>query len=764
MSFDFLLTSTSAWNGFNPCCCNYDTCGPPTLISQNRDNQACRSGFSPNFKDYPTSGSSQRPDAFDLRVANVHIPIYQSEVITFQQTRAGSRTLAAVSHDAEGEQNGQSQVTSTASFFGQSSTETRYNTLPHEMPASTRSAAGTCPPLSGISVSTPPSGIAVNFLPGTPAGWTVPKYTWNDNRPNDPTSESDPPTKIGTFNLNINGSIYNVTDPELTLQTGIPPNAGYCARVRIKLTIGDGSSAWSQDEWVRKSSALNPCCTETAQQPDFPDCNTGFATGHVQWSTFPIQRGRQLGIWRLTWSTGEESGSYSDYFGCSRQSGEDPEPGDDPNDDFQNPANLSIDPPSLSLNQTFNQTIEWTHDQYKNTVVRTSIYDLSQPPDPEAEGWAGTTNTQSFAATDIEIRKKDDDQNTSSVLSSLQTTASDKLIAFPQDERWGVTITGGIPGVLDGALARAVSWRPRTDGSGSSGAAAGAGNQIYAKIRQTRYAWEVPTGFSGIGNTYVVTWSVGRFSHRWVKWRGEFYEWMRNKYRFLHKPKPGDSNYPKRSDYPSGSTGDAMFAAAILAINNIEDPGDPPVEPEGHEPVVVSGPLTWEWSSDQNESPLVELDQCAPGYPRYPVEPQRSNYPPTQAGTDAYLAAHQSWQNNMNAIKARTARQSNWYLNTPGRYSLDMALPTPPNPLPSTPPPTQAQREQYNRNLAAYNNRMVWYREANQDDYVICDVTYGCGQTPSGPLMFSDTRFATSTLPVIDLETTNPEIYAEWFS
>lgn len=287
-------------------------------------------------------------------------------------------------------------------------------------------------------------------------------------------------------------------------------------------------------------------------------------------------------------------------------------------------------------------------------------------------------------------------------------------------------------------------------------------------FRQMRYRWSVSTEIPGL---YKIVWSIGAFSQQHVAWRAAYYAWAVQKYDFLHKPAPGDDDYPVIGDFtdnPETGEDEAAdgLAAAIAAIYAITDPGAAPTEPSGaFAPVVVTADLEWEWTPAQGERIYETVGVCDPTYsarvPQPPVLPED----PTEEESEDYAAAWEAYNDAIEARQEASKRQSEWYVVTPTDYFRDVVVPSLPAPLPTDPAPTSEQIATHARQTLAHTTLKAEYDAIPRKSLQVCDVRYVCNPNgPAGEIVTYDLGFPQTEIPPLDPENENPRLWTAWWT
>lgn len=755
MNEDFEIADTADVNRANPCCCPEAECLYAEIQFQNRDSDLCKGGATPWFKNYDDPESY--PNAFDILSVGKLMPLYKREVYSYLAEKNGEKSETW--EYSSGHVVSQTfKFESTVNFSFTTTVDREYGQVKEFWPRGSE-PLGYCPPEStifaaeavadGVKTLAAVDGI-VQVVLSTP-----------DVRPNHPTDvdEDGKPVKAGWFQFSVDGQTYGLSGPEFTINLNEGDTT--CHEFSVRHLCG-GNGKWSKPKVFSLKS--NPCCKD----PEPPGCGD-YTEGNAIWSG--TREYLQSGGNRWTSTYSNTSGGSSTDTGDT---------GCDDNGVSNIPPGLiggifgSIFIPQVALQYTLSTTadkveFERTATENKTTLSWTVNRSGSNPLDPDVPdppGWRGAMWNESGTARIVEKTTYSDDQNQGkSTIEQMFSTLLGKVKGYSKTYGWGITISGGW---FDGGNARAVGGYPETQGGGFGGLA-----QLWVKIRECRFRWKVPD--EHVGTTYKTKWNIGRFHDRWITWRAEYYEWAVKKYTFLHKPKPGDPDYPKLADFyndPSTPVNEAQTALkeAIDAIKAIPDPGAAPPEPVELRPEIIGKQEIWEWTSSQGEQPDEAIDRCDPTkYSRElhePTKPKRTDF-----GTeDLFKAAVESYKTALAAYKAAVAkrkadskRQSPWFIITPDKWSDWRGKPDPVPDLPKTPPPTESDRKAHALAVKRYDFLLGRYKSEPHSGLYVCNVRHICLESPYGTIENTDFRFPNTKLPTLDPTKEDPARWDDWY-
>lgn len=751
----FEMSDTDDLNAANPCCCREAACYYAQIDYQSRDSEICKGGWNPYFKQ--NDNPETYPNALDLETYGKLVPLYKTSTYTSHIVKSGkvSQTWEYSSSHVVS----QTFKWEASLEFDFTTTITSENQKPlDEWPAGSQ-PLGPCPPESAVFAgNASASGIKI----GEAVEDIVPVIlSTPDVRPNHPSEvdENGKPAKAGHFEWRVDGSFVGLGGNVFTIHLNKSDTT--CHEFTVRHICG-GAGKWAKPKVFSLNG--NPCCKEAEKQSCRDD-----TTGNPQWSSSQ----KYLSDGGSTWTS-----SYSNTSGDSSS-----DSGTGSACDGSVPDNV---PPGI-VGGTFGSIflpyhpLQWIDVLNADTVHtdRTVAEEIAtftwkennnsenplDPEEPDPPGWRAASQNDNGTAKLVEKTTLSNDQNQgSSTVDGMFATLLAKAKAYPESFGWGITLGGGV--FPSGSEARAIGGYPESAG-GTNGIGI-----IFARIREIRFRWEVPDNHDG--TSYKTQWNIGRFHDRWVTWRGEYYQWAVKKYDFIQKPKPGDENYPKLSDFwndPTTPENEAKEALkwAIEALDAIKDPGNAPEEPKDLKPEIISSPSPWVWFDTQGEKPDERIDACDPTkYSRELHEPDRPKredfYTDEQfkAAAESYKSALESYRADVAARKAASKRQSPWHIITPDKWSDYRTKPDPVQPLPEN--PDENDRKAHDRATKRYNFLLGRFNSTHHASLVICNVRHTCNiGDPAGEIENWDRRFPTTELPPLNPTKEDPSRWADWY-
>lgn len=734
MDIPFEMAGIPDWNAANPCACPEPECEFATLTMQAREVETCIGGFGPNTMDYAPDGSVSYPDAFDERSNGVLWPLYRTRT---ESTRV---VISATAHDHAERYSGGVLVDSfdavaATEYDVTDSVDEGFQRLPEYWPAS-NIPLGNCPPEDTILPVAAPAGLSSSA--GTPADGLVPvSLSWTENRDDDTRPESDPGDgsplpKMGFYQVKVDGVDYLSDEPEWLVSLSEGDATCHEFRVRHLLTGAPFERAGQWSAAVAFSLTGNPCC-----EPEPQGCSDP-THGNNQRSATPAAI-----LSMDSWTAGAESGHNPQCGGAT--------PAD--------PTGLGIYLVSASAGPITGVSSSRTATTIADVTTRAQSTPNTSSADPGVSGWQiSISESSGTGSTTVATTLSDDRNGGQTTVDSLFDAALATLAGWDDSYGWGISLGGtSWPEWSAGADALAVGSFPETDGSGSILTG------LYARVRELRYQWVIPADY--VGDKHTTAWDVARFPLVWLEWRTARYAWAVAKHAFLHKPEPGDDDYPQPGDFDDPDD----YAAAVAAIDAITDPGDEPEEPADDLPEIVDSPDPWEWTSEQAERDPEAIDACDPTYSARtliePVEPASEDYPDSETFDTAHAAwvtAHTQWALDVAARAEASKRESDWYRFVPDRISSYRDKPAPVPDLPTTPPPTDAEVAAHTLAVAVYDNRLAKYNAARREVFLICNVRHTCGDSPYGPLATYDLWFHTTSLPPLHPAEEDPARWVLW--
>lgn len=750
MNEAFEMSDTAEVNAANPCCCPEAECLYAEIQFQNRDSEICKGGFTPNVRNYDTPESW--PNAFDLLSVGKLIPCYKKQTYSYLAEKSGQKS-ETWEFSTSGAVSDTFVFASKVNFSFTTTIESEYQQPLDFWPAGSE-PAGYCPPESLIFAK---SASASGYRKLAAVDGIVPVVLITpDVRPNHPTevNEDGSPVKIGGFEFRVDGVSFS-SGPEFTIHLNEDDTTCHEFRVRH---VCNGAGKWSKPFVFSLNS--NPCCKE----PEPMACNE-YTTGNAIWSGTReyLQSGGYQ--WTSTYSGDGDPSTDTGDNGCD----------DDGNISNLPPGLIGSFIGQLALQYIFTDipdsiAFARTPEERSFTQSWTESFSNSIPIEmPDPGGWRQANASESGTARIVEKTTYSDDQNQGkSTINSMFATLLGKVKGYSKSYGWGITIGGEW---FSSGNAQAVGAYPETQAGGFGTVA-----QLWIKMRECRFRWKVPDEHEG--TTYKTKWNIGWFHDRWITWRAEYYDWAVKKYTFLHKPKPGDPDYPKLADFyndPSTPANGAQTALkeAIDAINAIPDPGAAPAEPVELRPEIVGKQEIWEWSSSQGEQADEVIDRCDPTkYSRElhePMKPKREDY----ATDDLFKAAVESYKTTVEDYKAAVAkrkadskRQSPWYIinpDKPDKWSDWRGKPDEVPDLPKTPPPTEGDRKAHALAVKRYNFLLGRYKSEPHSGLYVCNVRHICLESPHGTIENADHRFPSTKLPTLDPTKEEPDRWADWY-
>jgi len=750
------MLSVDDWNRRNPCCCAMPPCPLAEVEIEHRDLEECRYGFEPFFKSNTPEDTDPEPwpDAFDpYGTPGDLIPVYKLREEQQRQQLGGVVTLEAKLFGTGDVEVDSFTYTATTAFDETVSRGAEYQKELHEWPAGNY-PLGVCPP--EISELPPAAPGSLSATVGTPADGLVPVVLgWMENRS---TYVVDGDTyRYGFYQVMLDGESPFDWDGD-SFEIHLTEGDETCHEFRVRAVCGSPGQ-WSEPKVF--SLTGNPCC-----EPEPLPCNF-YTEGNYVSSVTQDARNKKTG----TWTAGTESGTFDE---CDMELPTDP-------------TELGLIWKTVVYLMPSTLTDSWeTRVPSRRDQVAVKVVNEPNPhpsPDPTDHSWQLTdeTATGSLSITPpggTLIPNVAEISTISTVLSvdqnSGETTAEAMFAAVAAEAAalddswgWGMTISGyDWP---DGASAPA-HWPVIGD--------AAMGRVLRCRYRQIRVRFAVADAHTG--TVCRTVWNLARFSDQWLVWKGEYYTWAVAKYAYLHKPAPGDPDYPVLADFSEAENPADALAAAIAAIDAITDPGDAPAEPVDLRPVVIGEPNVWDWTIAQTEGPFETIPDCDPTKaareivePTPPAPLGESPTPEEIEAHDAAVAAYEAALADYNAAVAKTARQSPWFIVSPDRYSRELTkpvAPTEPDPLGESPTPEEIAAHElattiYLRKLAEYEAMLAIWEDARRESIQICDVATICSpNSPYGPVPNYDPNFLTTTLPALDPATANPTVWAAWWT
>ncbi len=741
MNITFEMAGTYDVNAANPCCCPEALCADAEIEYQSREVYLCKGGFTPNIKteDHP---------GFDLDTYGVKMPLYKTKTVTSNVSKSGNIsstwkwTSAGVVHATY-------KWSSSVGYNFTTTVVSEYEQPLHHWDAGSE-PLGYCPPESLIFAGS--AGTNGTKIDAAVDGIVPVTLLATDVRPEHPTEVDGDghPLKLGTYEWRVDGSSAGSTDaPELLIH--LTEGDTTCHEYIVRHVCG-GAGKWSEPRIFSLND--NPCCKEPEAMP----C-TSYTTGNPQWSA--SQEYVMGGGYKWTSASTPESGSASTQSGtgggCIPPASS---PTNIPNDLESNPW-FAADFPFYWMDDLNSSTVSVSITQVSTTETITWIANTNNTftpnPDDDPPGWVSTAYSESgsVVVTNKTLFSNDQNQGTASV-DALFNKAAAMAKGYTDTWGWG----------NGGSSARADGGYPETQGG-----TAGIGI-LFVRFRQIRHRWKVPDSHDG--SAHKTQWNVGRFHDRWMTWRGEYYEWAVKKYAFLQKPKKGDDNYPKLSDFwndPSTTENEAKDAlkSAIDALDAIKDPGKAPEEPTDLKPEIVSSPEPWTWNDSQGEQPDERIDACDPTkYARElhkPEEPKRDDFATDEqykAAVESYKSALATYNAAVAARKAASKRQSPWFIITPDKWSDYREKPDPVPPLPDDP----TEDDKKARELAGkrYNFLLERFNSTHHASLLVCNVRHTCNiGDPNGEIENWDLTYPTTSLPALDPAKEDPARWAEWY-
>ena len=748
------------WNRANPCCCDLPPCPLVIVEIQHRDLEECRYGFEPYYQSNTPedTGPEPWPDAFDrYQAAGTLIPVYKTRTESWRYEAAGVVTLKARLYGAGDVEVDAFNYTATTSFDGSKTRGAEYGKPREDWPAG-NIPAGPCEPLS--SQLPPGAPGTLDASAGTPVDGIVPvTLSWADNRHSH--MEDGEPVLEGAFEVLVDGTSFGWDTNSFDLNMAAGDESCHEFQVR---TVSGSAGPWSPPHVF--SLTGNPCC-----EPEPLPCNQ-YTEGN--WISSVSQN-----AWNQvdgSWETDDDSAVIDS---C------------DPH--------FPTDPTGLGL--TFNTILTladpgatgtWqtrTPDTWETVSYKVVNEPNSAPtPDPtdhswqvteeSAEGTLSVTPPGGSLVTQVAV-KTTEKTEFSNDLNDGETTAEEMFSAVQSeaaalDDTWGWGMTIGGYEWPAGASAPA-HWPVIGD--------AAMGRVLRCRYREIRVRFTVPEDHTG--TVCRVVWKVARFAAQWLAWRDEYFTWALAKYAYLHKPHPGDPDYPVLADFwddPETLENEAAeaLAAAIAALDAIEDPGAAPEEPVALRPEVIGEEHQWDWTIEQTVQPFETIADCDPTKaaremlePTPPPALEPGATPEEIAAHEAAVAAYEEALAEYEHAVAMTARQSPWSIVSPDRYTRELTEPEPPAsvpPLGDSPSPSDIAAHTlavaiHDRKQAEYEAMLEIWQAARRESIQICDVATICSpNSPYGPIRNYDPGFPTTSLPPLDPATTNPEIWRPWWT
>lgn len=799
------------------CCCPERVC-PKGIIEQDvRVARSCKPGYLPFFKVYNGDNTIDYASAFDVRSAGVSVPVYKHQEISSSAISTASIAIRA-KHYTAGTADGTYSFNSRYSLSSSASIASEFLKPMEHWPASNQTA-GPCPDRSTITPDGIPSPTfsilatgdtdGIPFPePGDPPVTTVAvKFSWLDVRVDDPDSETEPPAKLGSYEVSLDGGSAipaGISHDDGTGTLTFNPTA-YVAifadsdhaihTIRARLVIGGSNGQWSTPVTFNIAS---PACADFVG-----DCETWSTTGNLQ-VTPDAATVAAAESWTSINSTTDPT-TQTGGSTCPETVG-----GDPPTGATNVPADLGVLPnngANLIAAANHRETISDTQSPSTYAVIQRGSWPIPDPDhedgpgdpptDPPAEvdptppegetlsGWYVTLDYQVATITTNETTERTVDQNGGyGTVASMRSAAASIVSGWDGEWAWGhganyITIELG-PDLNVSHGVRCYGSYPITDGYTV------AGGSLFCSYAQMRYRWEVPSASLFTGNSYRVRWSVAKFDDRWMIWRERYIVWALKKKAFLTKPEPGDPDYPVLADYfddPDTPVNEAQeqLDAAIALIDAITDPGSAPAEPTDLRPSIV-GTYEWEWSKDGATSrPIPVLDFCDPTRLTRESEhlemsppPDRADFPEGTEGDEAYAEAVADRDAAIASWNERSKRLSDWYTIDPDRASDAMQPKTGAGPLASDYQNSEGKwnpggEDAYNAAHAAWESSVAWRaarfssHERIHESYRICDVRFSCGASLGGDLAEEwDRSYPTTSLPVIDATSINSWDWYWW--
>jgi hypothetical protein len=734
----------SDFNALSPCCCPAAECPQPVFEYQYRDSVSCKGGFSPWLKNDST------PNGFDLTQPGKLVPLYRTQTESTKIEKAG--TLAETwQYSSGGVVSDTFVFNATVAYDFTTSQQSTYDKKLEEWEAGSQ-PFGACPPESTImAAQATASGVSIGAEDEN--GNVVVTLSTPEVRPEDP---GNPGEKAGFYQFRVDGFTYTSGNEfEVTMAA----DDDTCHEFQVRHVCG-GNGKWSEPKVF--SVVANPCCGKASP---LPRCSLTFTTGNIQWDkTQEYVSDEGNGTWSTSYSgTGPSSSDSGSFSACT---------GTEPDNVPLGLSSFQFRPAIdwlLNSSEGYETSTTYTQDERKIVESSTRSDSSSYTPDPlnDPPGWYLASGSDAGTAKVTETLAYSDDRNQGkSSISGMFGELRGQVQRVNDSYGWGMTVFGNWWwGESYNGYARAVGVYPETDGFTYEG-------QLRVHLRQFRYRWEVPVSHDG--DFYRVHWRIGRFHDRWAEWAGEYYAWAVAKHAFLTKPKKGDPDYPKLSDFfndPSTPQNEAKDAleAAIAAINAISDPGSAPEEPRDLRPSVVQDSLVWQWNSSQGERDQENIDRCDPTkdtrQPPRPEPPDRDNYPDAedwQEAQEAHKEAVKEWEQDQKELRARSKRQSEWRIVTPDEWSDWRGKPDTVPDLPEN--PTEEDRELHTRQKRRYEFLLNRWRNERHASLVVCDVRRVCGEPPEGAVEEWDLRFPTTELPPLSPGKEDPARWSEWYA
>lgn len=763
MSIPFEMSDTDDVNAANPCCCPESPCFSAYIEYDFRDSEICKGGWSPYFK--WNNNPETYPNAFDLETYGKLVPLYKTSTYTVHVTISGTiheKWVNSSDHVISETYDWNSSIN-----YDFTTTIISENQKPlDEWPAGS-APLGSCPPEDKVFAGkATAAGVKIKQTEDPDDEIVEVTLSTPDVRPNHPTEvdEEGKPTKAGGYEWLVDGQSYGSAEPEFTIHLNKDDTT--CHEFRVRHSVGgSGAGPWSKAKVFSVNG--NPCCKE----PEKPGC-TDNTTGNPQWSAsqaYLSDLGSTSWTEAYTNTSGGSSSQSGKGYGC----------------DARGPTNVpyALQPTIFGGLFAGDMPLYWATTFLGATTVETGrsvtedweiftwIADTNNtytpdPSEPDAPGWYcpaySENGTKKYTAKTT--LSNDQNQGTSTVDGMFSTLLA-TVKAYPESYGWGITLGYG-SGFTSTTEARAIGGYPESAG-GTNGVGI-----IFARIREIRFRWEVPDNHDG--TSYKTQWNIGRFHDRWVTWRGEYYEWAVKKYEFLQKPKPGDENYPKLSDFwndPTTPENEAKEALkwAIEALDAIKDPGKAPEEPKDLKPEIISSPEPWVWFETQGEKPDERIDACDPTKNsrelHEPEKPKRDDFDTDEqfkAAVESYKSALAAYNTAVAARKAASKRQSPWYIVTPDKWSDYRGKPDPVQPLPEN--PDENDRKAHDRATKRYNFLLGRFNSTHHASLVVCNVRHTCNiGDPAGEIENWDRGFPTTELPPLDPTKEDPWRWAEWY-
>ncbi len=774
MPIHFEAADISSWNARNPCCCPLPECLPAIAESATRSASCCVSGYFPYFlnhaPNYPGSDPEPYPGAFDPYTMGVPIPVYKDKTKTQHIKINGTFHCEVEQYVPKPNNPGQylldkKWIYDNAVDYDRIDTlESSYGKERHEWPAADH-PLGACPPESGFFHVAPPSGVTVSAA-AAQAGSSQRRVTltWADNRgtlpPPSGVTPPPPAQKAGIFELRLDGFQYFSSTASLEIL--MDKTDATCHEVQIRHRLSDpnaGDGACGQWSLLQPFSlGNNACCVASVKR-----CSDE-TEGNWQHNLGLAAINNAGCTWKTSFTqNGVTIPTQGDYFSCSGTATAQAR--------WNVLDGVGSGQPTLNLGSYVT-----TYTPAKMVTTRTAAVNKpnTRPAANQADSYAQVTNLSEYGTSEsTETIELSGDQN---LLGQLAADAQFNRLTgiiggWSSIYGWGAASTGGA------LSAKATSRFPETDGTGALG------TTISAYILQRRFRWYVPPAYAG--KKHKTQWDIARFPNKWVEWRAEYFQWAVDKYVFLHKPKPGDDDYPVEpllADFPPDdpdttdydehvdayNDAHTNYLGEVAAIDEITDPGTAPAQPAELPFVIESG--EWEWDSAQTESQQEVIDACDPTKKAReltePAEPIRadfsSDYSFNLAHT-AWVGLHADWVVNVAARQAATARLSPWYLVSPARASDWRDKPSPVPALPTNPQPTPYEVSQHERDVAIYHFMLARYNDGIHETFCVCNVRHGCGMTPAGPFLSYDLTYPTTELPPLSPATANPSRWYDWY-